>query len=182
MVIARARSAVLGLVALVPLAACSGDDAPDYGCPRITVMQDAASLTRFVGASRDLLDVDYQVQIADFLAGCQYEAGVDGVAVAVAPVIVVDRGPANRDRQAAVEYFVSVVRGGNAILNKQVFATTVAFEGNRGRVVLREDDAPIVIDLPGSPATAVRDYDIILGLQLTEGELDYNMRRRSDGP
>lgn len=182
MVSARSRSAVLGLGALALLAGCSGSDAPDYGCPRITVMQDAASLTRFAGGGRDLLDVDYQAQIADFLGGCKYEPGVDGVTVAVAPVIVVDRGPANRDRRAAIEYFVSVVRGSNAILNKQVFATTVAFEGNRARVVLRDSDAPIVITLPGSPANVVRDYDIVIGLQLTEGELDYNMRRRPDSP
>ena len=175
---ARPRSAFLALGALLSLAACSGEETTPL-CPRITVMQDAATLTRFAGSGRDLLDVDYQAQMADYLAGCKYQPG--GVTVAVAPVIVVDRGPANRDRKAAIEYFVSVVRGGNEILNMQVFGTSVTFDGNRSRVVVRDDETPIVIDLAGSPGSILNAYDVVIGLQLTADELDYNMRRRPDG-
>ena len=177
----RRRSAFVALGALLVLAACSGDDTTP-SCPRITVMQDAATLTRFAGSGRDLLDVDYQAQMADYLAGCKYDSGGGGVTVAVAPVIVIDRGPANHDRKASIEYFVSVVRDGTDILNKQLFATSVAFEGNRGRVVVRDDDTPIVINLAGSPAGILNAYDIVIGLQLTADELDYNMRRRPSGP
>lgn len=177
------RSTLIGTILLgtATLAACSSSsDEPNYGCPPITVMQDAASLTRFAGTGRDLLDVDYQAQIADLLMGCKYTDDKRGVIIGVAPVIIVDRGPANHDRKALIEYFVSVVEYGTTIVSKQQFTTAVNFDGNRTRVLLREDDPAVSIDLPVPPQNAARDYDIVIGLQLSASELEYNMRQRSD--
>ena len=153
-------------------------------CPRVAVLGDAAALTRFAeGGGQDLVDIDYEVEVIDILAGCKYlknEGGQQVIVVAMAPVIVAVRGPANRDREARFDYFVSIVDSERVVLNKQTFEVSVAFPGNLTRVGLRDDDPPITVDIPLAPGGAATDYQILVGLQLTPDELEYNRRRSSN--
>jgi hypothetical protein len=183
------RFVATALVAMVLLAvaACgtSADKNRPPPCPRLSVLSDAAELTRFAaGAGQDLVDVDFQVEISDLLAGCQYvepESGKDKqvIVVAMAPVMVAIRGPANRDREAQFDYFVSVVDSERDVLNKQNFGVTVKFPGNLTRVSLKDDDPPVTVDIPLAADRDATDYQILVGLQLTPDELEYNRRRRN---
>ena len=47
------------------------------------------------------------------------------------------------------------------------------YGGNSTRVDIVQDDPPVSIDLPAASANE-EYYEIILGLQLSEGELQYN--------
>lgn len=180
---ASVRFIGIALAALVPLAGTGCGSSPETRgplCPRLSVLSDAATLTRFAeGAGQDLVDVDYQVEITDVLSGCQYEEDEDEkqiVVVAMAPVMVATRGPANRDRMARFDYFVSVVSAERALLNKQTFTMLVEFPGNLTRVTLRDDDPPVTIDIPLPTDRSATDYEIVVGMQLTSDELEYNRR------
>jgi len=151
-------------------------------CPRVSVLGDAARLTRFAeGPGRDLTDVVYEAEMTDVLSSCEHlvddDTGRTVVVIVVAPVVSAVRGPANRDHQARFDYFVTVVGPQEAILNKEAFGLAVQFPGNRTRVRFRDDDPPVTVDLPLSPEASALDYRLFVGFQLTPDELSYNRRR-----
>lgn len=175
-----------GLMALsvFAVAACGTGDEPPPGqiCPRISVLGDADTLTRFAaGPGRDLTDVDFELQVVDIQFGCAFVEDVNDnpiLAVAVAPVFEADRGPANADREARFQYFVAIADPGQRILNKRVFDMRVEFPGNRSRVTVSPMDPPVSVDIPPRPGLSGPDYHVFIGLQLTPDELGYNRRRR----
>ncbi|MFO1152444.1 MAG: hypothetical protein U1E42_02095 [Rhodospirillales bacterium] len=165
------------------LAACSSKEKPP-ACPRVAVLNGAGTLTRFApGGGRDILDMDFEAEIADVVSACrdQKRDGNPISVVVVAPVLVANRGPANQDRQARFNYFVSVVDGSETILTKQIFPIAMDFSGSRNRVVLRDDDPPITIDVPNPQKIGARGYEILVGFQLTQEEIDYNRKRAASG-
>jgi hypothetical protein len=174
-----AASSVLALSA----AGCSTSSDSRPACPDVLVLADAATMTAFVpDRGTDVLDVDHEVAIADVLSGCKIDRSDRAhpvLTVAVAPVLVVNRGPANTDGQAAFSFFVSVVSRSDSIANKNEFPVTVTFEGNRNRVVLREDDPPVTVNIPLVGGPAPLDYEVLVGLQLTPQQLEYNQARRA---
>ncbi len=176
----RALAAALAVAA----AGCTGDDpASRPRCPEIAILADAAGLVRFApGGGQDLTDVDHEAEIIDFAYGCRYEGDPDDfdrvLLVGVAPVIEAVRGPANTDRQASFEYFVTLTDGGRRVVNKQTFGVALTFPGNQTRVTLRDDEPPITITIPAGAGTSPFDYRIFVGFQLTPAELEFNRRRR----
>jgi hypothetical protein len=165
------------------LVGCSSDDKDKKVCPRVAVLSEAGSLTRFApGGGRDILDIDFQGEIGDLIAACEYPDSKGGrkVVVQVAPVFVLSRGAANTDRRASFTYFVSVVRN-EQILSKQPYEIVWEFAGNRSRVVIKDDDPPITIDIPLPYKAAEFEYEVIVGFQLTPEELAYNQKARGIG-
>lgn len=173
---------VVGTTLLV-LSGCSSSKPSPPPCPSVLVLSEASSMTRFVpGRGTDLLDIDFQAEISDLLSGCKIQRpGKPGatMAVTLAPILVVSRGAANGDGRADFSYFVSVIDGNDHIVNKQDFPVGVTFEGNRNTVVVREDESPISVDIPLTPGVNPLDYEIIVGLQLTQSQLEYNRDRRA---
>jgi len=131
----RAAARVIATAAagatLLVLAACSSSEKRGPACPSVLMLSEATTMTQFApGRGTDLLDVDYQVEIADLLSGCEVSRrGKPGatMTVAVAPILIVSRGSANRDGQAAFAYFVSVIDPNDVIVNKQDFPVAVTF-------------------------------------------------------
>lgn len=167
---------------LLSVGGCSSSNKEVPVCPSVLVLSEASSMTRFVpGRGTDLLDVDFDAEVTDLLSGCKIEkAGKPGakMTVAVAPILVVSRGAANTDGRADFSYFVSVIDADDRIVNKQEFPVGVTFEGNRNTVLVREDEEPISVDIPLPPGRNPLDYEIIVGMQLTQEQLDYNRKRR----
>lgn len=172
------RAAAAGAVLALAVAGCGSTPEPAE-CPPVSVLGEAASLTRFApGPGRDLVDVDFRAELTDLRSGCVYakeEGGASKLVVAVGPAIAATRGPANENRKADFQYFVSVVGADADILNKQLFPVSVTFPGNSTRVDVVQDDPPVSIDLPIA-AEGEGYYEILLGLQLSEDELLYNRR------
>lgn len=176
--------AVMVLTGLVG-AGCAGDsDDETRACPSISILADAAQLSRYADGSRkDILDLNYRVDFADLLAGCKFkkiEGAPNVIKVGLSPVFVVTLGAANQDRQAPFNYFVSVVTADRQILTKQIFEMDPQFPPGRARIVTGEYDTPIAIDIPLGEGRSARDYAIMVGLQLTEAELLQNREGAGD--
>lgn len=174
-------SLIVTIVALI-VAGCTSDK-QTKACPRVAVLSEAGSLTRFApGAGRDILDVDFQGAITDLVTDCNNpDARTPAqVIVQLAPVFTLSRGAANNDRKAEFTYFVSVVRN-EEILSKQLFEVESTFAGNRSRIVVRDDNPPIMIDIPLSERNSARDYEVLVGFQLTADELQHNQVTRGLG-
>ncbi len=180
------RRAALTLALLPLLAGCGiyqsifGAKGPPPPCPRVSVLADAANLTRFrPGEGRDLIDVSYDGRIDAVQSQCEYEwhekTGAGSVTVEVTLAVAAERGPANRDRRGDFPYFVSITDAGRNVLNKQTFTLVVDFPGNR--TLMRALDAPVVLEIPLKADEPGTDYQIFIGFQLTAEQLEYNRRR-----
>lgn len=162
----------IGLLAGLTGCGLLGSSGPQYDCPTAAAVGDARIQSKFrPGPGRDLTDVQYQVRLVDVGSECRYDS--KGVDVRMRVGFALELGPANPDRKAAYDFFVAIADPQNEIVAKRIFTTPLAFPANVGYVEhLEELTQRIPLPKGGSAA----DYKIIVGLQLTQDELDYNRK------
>lgn len=186
----------LVLVLAVALSGCTGTkrffsgmfgkNAPLLPCPRTFVHGDGEKLTKFrPGPGRDLTDVMFEGEINDFRLVCEHEIDDDTragtLSLELTVVMVMERGPAVEKREAVYEYFVTLTDTKDEVLQKQLFGASARFEGNVTRFVFT--DEPIVLKIPLKAGQSGKDFNIVIGFQLTREELEFNraqqgLRRR----
>lgn len=143
-------------------------------CPRVSLLNEAVTMTRYKdGPGRDLIDVLYEAKVHDVNWTCKFldnrmrvEAAID---------IVAQRGPASKGGNAQVPFFVAIIDSAQKIVAKKTFSSEVEFRGGRRRAGVREEIEQTVFLKKGESGT---DYEIIVGLQLTEQQLKQNRGRR----
>jgi hypothetical protein len=172
----RLRRAAALLVAAAP-AACGffGKDTPPP-CPRAAIIGEVAELTKFrQGPGRDLTDVEFAAEISEFGGTCEYRDRNRVVSVVTTINVVAELGPAAKTRRVSVPYFVAIVDGKNNILAKSTFDAAIDFpEGRRRAGVSEETEQRIPL-----PAEAQGvDYEVLIGLQLTADQIEFNRRKR----
>ena len=170
-------------ILLLAVAACTvfQEEEPPPSCPRISILGDAATLTKFrPGPGRDLTDVLYEGVVSGVTGSCAYandgKRANRALSMKVALVIEAARGPANRDGRAAFPYFVGITDSSRNVLNKQRFNVTAVFPGNRARLVVT--DNPVALEIPVKAGQSGQDFEIFVGFQLSRAELEYNRRAR----
>ena len=165
------------LPALLPVAllatGCGSGESFAPACPGAAIVRDAADLTRYRGAGRDLTDAVLDARITGLGGSCRSD-GAGFVSTAVSVGIELTRGPAAPGRQAELAYFVAVLDG-EQILDKQVFNLRAEFPPNNDRLRLTGDN--VVLRLPVTGTKAADAYRIQVGFQLTPPELEVNRQR-----
>ena len=169
---------LLTVVALALFSAgCSSsifDRRPPPSCPPIFILKDAGSLTRYKsGTSKDITDVLFQGKLIDFRGLCEYNFERTEVKIDLNLAFDLSRGPANRDRKAAFQYFVAIPRFHPAPQGRNTFSINAEFPGQASRLRINDD---IQIVIPLDPKVSRGDYAIYLGFQLTRQELKDNRR------
>lgn len=150
------------------------DRRPPPKCPPIFILKDAGSLTRYTpGAGKDITDVLFQAKIIDFRGVCDYTKDRTMVEIDLDLAFDLVRGPANRDRKAAFQYFVAIPRFHPAPQGRNTFSIRATFAGQATRT--RTNDR-IQVEIPLDPKISRDDYAIYLGFQLTRQELEENRR------
>lgn len=168
---------LLAVMAVAMLGAGCGllpGDTPAPNCPPIFVLKDVGTLTRYgPGSGKDITDVLFQAKIADFRGVCDYNKKLTKVTIDLVLTFELSRGPANRDRKAAFQYFVAIPHFHPAPEGRRTFPITVEFAPQLQRAS-PQDEIQLVIPL--DPKRPLDDYAIYLGLQLTREELEDNRR------
>ena len=166
----RGWIAAAGLV--VVLAGCSRGPTPV--CPGITILADAATVTRFRdGAARDLSDVINAGELVDArVEKCGFEQGQ--IVTQVVLGVAASRGPADRARVAEFDYFVAVADLEFNVLAREPFHVRFDFNDSRQRLLRVEELEPRI---PQPDPRAGSRYRILIGFQLTDEELAWNRRR-----
>ena len=169
-------SHLLATALLLVLAGCSAlGTKVQPPCPPVLVLKDTAELVRFrPGPGRDITDVLFRANVVDFRAQCKYNRARTEVDIDLSVLFDVRRGPADRERKAAFDYFVAIPQFYPAPQGKQVFPTGVAFEGNQVRLRYRDR---IELTVPLDPKRSRGDYAIYIGFQLTPDEVAASRRR-----
>ena len=160
---------------LLALAGCGGgtEDAFAPACPGAAIVRDAADLSRYRGAARDLTDNVLAGRITGINGSCKRD-GADTVVTTVQVGIELTRGPAAPGRQAELAYFVAVLDG-DRILDKQIFPLRAEFPANGDRLRLTGDE--VELRLKVRPDKTAAAYRIEVGFQHTPAELELNRQR-----
>jgi hypothetical protein len=140
-------------------------------CPAFAKVEDAAKLTRFTGAGRDLTDVLFEAELTDIAAACSYSG--DTIDVASRIRFVISRGPADTARRADFRYFVAVSTRDKKIVGREVFDSSVEFPGNHTRASVIEE---LEQEIPIREGEEGVRYVIFFGFELTEDELAFNRK------
>ncbi len=183
----RAAPNLLSVVTLVGLAAlltgCGfffKKEPPPGPCSRAVILGDTQQLVRFrEGPGRDILDISYSGRLTRVFADCEYDMNKDRTGTMKARIFVAveaERGPANRDRFAPYQYFVTLVDAKREPVSKNVFDMAARFPGNVTRMTLTDDT--VELKVPIAAGQSGRDYTIFVGFQLSEDQLEFNRRTR----
>ena len=155
------------------LASCSADRDPNLFCPRLIIVNEADTLSRFRGEGRDLTDVVYQAAIGAQISECDFDEELLEVPMLVS--LRVAPGPADVDRRAAFTYFVAIADADRRILARREFDVQIALPDNQAQVETVDE---IIQKIPLTPGQTGLEYFIFVGLALTPEELEYNRKNQ----
>jgi hypothetical protein len=156
------------------LAGCT--NAPVPPCPAVRVDSSTARLTQFKdGPGRAVSDVEYQAELVAYTGSCAHSE--KGVEVQMDIDVAVAGGPAAKKDQKPIYYFVAVPQLFPSTDGKRVFQLNRGLPSSPGTIErFKENDIRIFIPLKkDEPAAA---YDVYVGLQLTNEQLDFNRSQR----
>ena len=157
----------------VLMSACSFEPVPP--CPEIRIDAATASLTEFKqGSGRALEDVKYQAEIVSFEGTCQFDNG--GVEAVMDVDMIVTGGPAAQPGSVDLYYFVAIPRFFPNPDGKKIFNRAYKIRAGGARRE-RITESNVRIFLPLEDRLTAAGYDIYLGFQLTDEQLQHNRSR-----
>jgi hypothetical protein len=166
------RATALGVLAV--LASCSSrdkDKAPD--CPSALIAPNLDSYTVARPNATNPQDIEFGVKLASASASCHAEKG--GVRVDTTISFVVIRTDPEF-RAGDFTYFVAIADRAQNIVAKENFALRAAFAPKQDR--MRVTDT-ITEHLPLKDPASAGSYVVLVGLQLSQQQLDSNRQRNA---
>jgi hypothetical protein len=139
-------------------------------CPRVAIGDDVGYVARFDGNGIRKANLRYAVKM-DVPNGVCF-LNEDSIDVEMTVPMRVERGPAMEEREVNFEYFVAVARTDKTIIAREAYTTGDDLRVGEVALINEEFDQTIPIQLGETGA----NYVIIVGLILTEEELDYARR------
>jgi hypothetical protein len=149
-------------------------------CPGASVLATAASLTVF----RENMPTDpagelYTVEMTDLNATCDIDPDARESKSSIVVSFRATRAPSSERESYRVPYFVAVLQAGN-ILSKTAYWVDLTFAPGAATTTFTENLKRTVIKIDLSKQAY--DYGILVGLQLTHAQLDYNKKMRRYAP
>jgi len=160
------------LAAALVLSGCStfglGRKQTKLVCPASFIAPDTDKMAVFKAGGSTIGDVRYGVQISNLQSKCERaDKGLRVNTQVAFHVVSNDRSL----RADAFEYFVSIVDGYHNILTKQIYSVPFEFDA-RMHDLNKQDE--VFANLPLLDIGTANTYAIVVGLQLTEAQLQFN--------
>lgn len=145
------------------------------GCPQVAVVEDLKSLTQFETPSAPtpgekissvaMTGLDTKCSLTDKTVAVDISLRFDGYL-----------GPQaaewqSQSRSFAYPYFIAVTTPAGEILSKEVFAATIRYDAGETAITQQEKTRQVI---PLREDTKAGQYEILVGFQLTEDELNYS--------
>jgi hypothetical protein len=156
----------------IALAACSSQSQLER-CPSVSLLVDTSSLTALQENPPAQPSVLYTVQMVRAKGDCDIPKYSRQVTASVDIDFRATRAQADAAASYTVPYFVAITSEGT-ILAKQVFQVQFAFAPGQNTVDV--SDSVNSLSLTVGRDKHATDYGILVGLQLTKAQLDYNRR------
>jgi len=172
----RFCAAAAMVAAAITLTACAGNRNPlevtVQRCPALAVLGGTGTMTHFTEDGRETDHVVLEASITNLNLECDQG---DDVVSEVSLDIIATRGPAMEGgTEVTVPYFVAVLRDNATIVAKKVYETRLVFGPDTTRAESREI---LRQRLPDIEQARRYDYEILVGFQLNEEALSYNLLR-----
>jgi hypothetical protein len=159
------------------LLGCSGSEAPrQVACPLPGIVAGLETNSVFRGGASTgrEADLQYAAAMENIGGGCAYDE--DGMRIDLAVDVVVEPGPGFAGGPVSVPWFVAVADPSGAIIDKQVFTSSVAIADGAIRGGSRES---VQQRFPGVDVAEGAGYRLYLGLEIDRDEA---LRRRATLP
>jgi hypothetical protein len=172
------RSSCAVIFVALALSGCGpqrGEFAP--ACPTPILERTLADVAQYRPGSngRDLTDLVLQGRIVSVNGACKLaDRKGSELLVSVQVGMQMTRGPAMQGRSADIPVFIAVTDG-QTILDKQTYVVRADFPSNIEMVGLT--GGPIDLKLPITLSKSGAAYQVRVGFQLTDEELEANRRR-----
>ena len=158
-------------VAAFALSSCADDKKIDY-CPGMTSVLDAYMAATFKPGTEPLpTNALYTVEIVKVKGNCSFDKQGKTSDSNLMVTFGATRATPGDAAQYTVPYFVAVTLG-ETVITKQLRKVTFSFAPGEKSATFEDDidDVALVTDGEKKPY----DYQILVGLQLTKEQLDYN--------
>lgn len=166
-------TALLVALAMV-VSGCTNKVVPP--CPPVRIDSTTAQLTQFKeGPGRDITDVEYQAEIIAYQGECKYSD--EGVEVQMDLDFVIATGAAVKKGPASIYYFAAVPQLFPDPAGKRIFQLRHDLASSPG-VRERRQESNIRIFIPLKKDEPGAAYDVYVGLQLNNEQLEYNRAQR----
>ncbi len=140
-------------------------------CPVASVLADTATYPGFrVGAEGDPAAELYNVRVVNVTTDCDWEAEQQTSDSDIELVFHATRTPTGDADTYTVPYFVAVTYAGD-ILAKQIFTVQFYFQPGAASADFSQEVESILTHV--EPGKMPYDYQILVGMQLTEAQLNY---------
>jgi len=146
-------------------------------CPPVNVLGQAREVVKFApGANPEPANVRFRGEVTEAKLRCQYDMdSLEEMEVALGVAMVAERGPANRDGVAVLDYFVAILDRRGNVIAKEVFNTELRFENGRATAGTIEEiyqKIPLVYPQNGG------SFEVWVGFQLSRDEIEFIRARR----
>jgi hypothetical protein len=160
------------------LSACAGteDDVKDLrGCPQIAVVRDLSYVDDYAaGGAPDAAHLKSSAVMTVRPMPCLYDE--TGLSADFDMEIDVQHTPLLKAKALRYHSFVSVVSPDGVVLTKQRFSSDLHFRLDAGVEKIQE---PITLHIPLPAGAAGRDYQVLVGFQLSKSQLEANRAARA---
>ncbi len=165
-------------VAAILISSCAAPIAPP--CPPVRVDSATATLVKFKdGGGRDLSNVEYQVEMVGFHGECIFLE--DTVEVILDVDFRVTSASAAQAGPISFYYFAAIPQFFPQAVGKRIFEIQTNLPGGASAPIsLTESE--VTIEIPISDDRPAAAFDVYLGLQLNDDQLDFNRQRMNSRP
>jgi hypothetical protein len=174
------RRAAFALGAALMLASCTSDYDKGY-CPDASILAPTSILTVFrAGAPADPSGELYTVWMNDVKTGCDFDKHEFKADSRIHVRFKAKRAAGGEAGTYRVPYFVAITHKGNRIMTKKLFVANVSFGAGETSVAWEESIDSAVIKF--ARGNKIGEYAILTGFQLTQAQLDYNIKMHHYAP
>ncbi len=140
-------------------------------CPAVAIMGYTGDITLFEGEGRDRTDVAYTALMSNVKSTCSQGTDVEGK---VSFMVSAMKGPAAQGDTVTIPYFVTVIRDNNLVVAKKIYNLTLTFGPDSLRAQSMETISSYI---PEIEQARRYDYELLVGFQLSDNEVVYNLLR-----
>jgi len=170
----RILATTLLVASALALTGCGTDNPKGFICPAAAGLMDASTLTALRPGSTDPSGAIYKIDITRVVTNCEYDRDDGKITARIGIAFTASRPPDGDSAQYTVPYFIGLSLDGSSIVDKKVYNVQFAFAPGQASTTFTEvvDNFEFTPNADKKPT----DYEMLVGIQLTKDQLDYNRR------
>jgi hypothetical protein len=174
------RAALAAVASVALLAGCSSSGSKTKMCPTAGILVPTASLTTFKPTMHDdPAGIVYTVSVDSVKTDCDFDPDNGTTDSSLEITFHATRPPSTDESSFKAPYYVAVSQAGR-ILTKKDFWVNFTFPAGSATTTFTDTVASTFVTLMNGKKPY--DYEILVGMQLTHDQLDYNNKNGHYAP